>query len=484
MLRKCAVVSLLLVIAPVGISNKAMAQAVPPVLPDTTPARLLKGWIESLNAGDLNARTKFLTEHVSDAGRQMPPAQAAERDLRFRDRIGGGFDVVKIEESSATEVRALLKEKGGFGWGEILLQVDPSNPNLIISTELHPVPPPTETRPAREPQDALVRDLSQMLEKLAAEDRFSGAVLLAKNGEPVFEKAYGYADRDKKIANTMDTKFNIGSMNKMFTSVAIAQLVQQGKLSYSDTVAKLLPDYPDKDAAAKITVHQLLTHTSGLGDFFGPDFDQKKDSVRDLRDYLQFFAGKPLKFEPGKGWAYSNAGMIVAGLIVERASGQNYFDYVRDHIYKPAGMTSSGSHEKDKPEPNQAIGYMRQGDKWVSNYPTLPLMGSSAGGGYSTAPDLLRFAQALQEHKLLNTELTHVVTAGKVDTPVGGKYAYGFSESMMDGKRVIGHNGGAPGVNANLDIYWDSGYTVVVLANLDPPVAENINAFIRERIQP
>lgn len=461
-----------------------MAQAAPLVFPDTAPARLLKAWIESLNAGDLDARTKFLTEHVSDADRQMPPAQAAERDLRFRDRIGGGFDVVKIEDSSSTEVRALLKEKGGFGWGELRLTVDPSNPNLIISTELHPVPTPTETRSAREAQDALVADLSQMLEKLAAEDRFSGVVLLAKDGKPVFEKAYGYADRDKKIANTVDTSFCIGSMNKMFTSVAIAQLVQQGKLIYSDTVAKLLPDYPDKEIAAKITVHQLLTHTSGLGDFFGPEFDQKKDSVHDLRDYLQFFAGKPLKFEPGKGWSYSNAGMLVAGLIVERVSGQNYFDYVRDHIYQPAGMTSSGSYEKNKPEPNQAIGYMRQGDKWVSNYTTLPLMGSSAGGGYSTAPDLLRFAQALREHKLLNVALTDEITAGKVDAPVGGKYAYGFAESLVDGKRVIGHNGGAHGVNANLDIYWDSGYTVIVLANLDPPAAENINAFIRERIQP
>jgi len=484
MRRRCTIASLCLAVIVTTIGRTAMAQIEPDPFPVTAPGRLLKAWIESFNAGDLDGRTRFLTEHVSDAARQMLPAQAAERDLQFRGRIGGGFDVSKIEESSNTEVRALLKERGGVGWGELTLKVDPQTPNLIASMDLHPVPPPTEARPAREGQDALVGDLSQMLEKLAAENRFSGVVLLAKDGETLFDRAYGYAERDKKIANTLDTEFCIGSMNKMFTSVAIAQLVQQGKLSYSDTLAKLLPDYPDKDAATKITLHQLLTHTSGLGDFFGPEFDQKKDSVRELRDYLQFFAGKPLKFEPGQGWAYSNAGMIVAGLIVERLSSQNYFDYVRDHIYQPAGMANSDSYEKNKLQPHQSVGYMRQDGKWVSNYATLPLMGSSAGGGYSTAPDLLRFAQALREHKLLNPELTSVITTGKVDVPFGGKYAYGFSESMVDGKRVIGHNGGAPGVNANLDIYWDSGYTVVVLANLDPPIAENVNAFIRDRIQP
>jgi D-alanyl-D-alanine carboxypeptidase len=265
--------------------------------------------------------------------------------------------------------------------------------------------------------------------------------------------------------------------------VAVAQLVQQGKLNYTDTVAKLLPDYPNKTAAAKITVHHLLTHTSGLGDFFGPEFDQKKDSIRDLKDYLPFFANQPLKFEPGAGWSYSNAGMIVAGLIVERVSGQNYFDYVRGHVYQPAGMKDSDSYEKTKPVAKMAVGYTREDGRLESNYKTLPLMGSSAGGGYSTAPDLLRFAQALRAHTLLNADLTSTITTGKVATPFGDKYAYGFSDSMVDGKRVVGHNGGGPGISADMDMYWDSGYTVVVLANLDPRIADEVSRYIRDRIQ-
>ena len=453
-------------------------------IPNTAPGRLLKQWLDVFNSGDVARYTTFEGEHVSEASRKMPPADAAKREMQFRDMIGGGFDLYKVEASSDTEIKALLREKGGAGWGEIVLRVDAAKPDVIAAMDSKRVPAPAEMRPAREDQAALVKDLEHFLQNLVAQDRFSGVVLMAKEGKPFFEKAYGYADRDKKIPNDMDTKFRIGSMNKMFTSVAIAQLVQQGKLQYMDTVAKLLPDYPDKDAAAKITVHELLTHTSGLGDFFGPEFDQKKDNLRELKDYLQFFAGKPLRFEPGKGWAYSNAGMIVAGLIVERVSGQNYFDYVREHVYKPAGMKDSDSYEKTKPQPDQSVGYTKKDGKWISNYDTLPLMGSSAGGGDSTAPDLLRFDQSLRGHKLLNAELTSTITTGKVNASSESRYGYGFGETLVDGKRVVGHSGGAPGMNSTLDMYWDSGYTVIVLANLDPPVAQQVTEYIRDRIEP
>lgn len=480
-----AVTSLCLALTLAAICSAAISQATggEATIPETPPGRLLKSWLDSFNSGDVERHTKFLAEHDSEADRRGPPDRAAKRAMEFRERVGGGFDVYRVEESSDTELKAVLRERGGFGWAEVVLKVDPAHPQMIASNDLKPAPTPPEVRPAREDQAALVKDVGQLLDKLTAEDRFSGVVLMAKDGKPFFEQAYGYADREKRIANNVDTKFRLGSMNKMFTSVAIAQLVQQKKMNYTDTVAKLLPDYPNQEVAAKITVHQLLTHTSGLGDFFGPEFFEKKDSIRDLKDYLPLFASKPLKFEPGKDWSYSNAGMIVAGLIVERVSGQNYFDYVRENIYKPAGMKDSDSYEKTKPQQNQSIGYMKQDGKLISNYDTLPRMSSSAGGGDSTAPDLLRFDQALRGYRLLNADLTRTITTGKVDTPLGDKYAYGFSDALVDGKRVAGHNGGAPGMNANLDIYWDSGYTVVVLANLDPRIAEQVNGFIRDRIR-
>jgi CubicO group peptidase (beta-lactamase class C family) len=453
-------------------------------LPSTNPGKLLQSWLDTFNSGDVTQRTKFIEEHYSEAVLDgARPEQMARRALRFREMVGGGFDLYKVTQSSETEIKALLKEKGGFGWAEIRIQVDPAKPERIVALDLNQAPPPPEARPARENSASLTKDVDTLLEKLTSQDRFSGTILLAKDNKPFFQKAYGFADRERKIANNIDTKFRIGSMNKMFTSVAIAQLVQQGKLKYTDTLAQVLPDYPNKDAAAKITVHQLLTHTSGLGDFFGEEFDKKKDNLRALRDYLQFFVNKPLQFEPGKGWSYSNAGMIVAGLIVEKVSGQNYFDYVREHIYRPAGMKDSDSYEKTQPQPNQSKGYMNEDGKWISNYGSLPLMGSSAGGGDSTAPDLLRFDQALRSHKLLSADLTNLITTGKAEVAPGEKYAYGFEERFVEGKRVVGHGGGAPGMNCDLRMYWDSGYTVIVMSNFSPPVAQQISRYIEERIQ-
>jgi CubicO group peptidase (beta-lactamase class C family) len=453
-------------------------------IPSTNPGKLLQGWLDTFNAGDVERRAKFIGEHYADSVLQgAKPEQMARRMLRFREMVGGGFDLYKVMQSSDTEIKAVLKEKGGFGWAQIRIQVDAAKPDRITALDLDQVPTPAEARPAREDAAALSKDVDALLEKLTAEGKFSGVVLLAKDGKPFFQKAYGFLDREKKIANNVDTKFRIGSMNKMFTSVAIAQLVQQGKLKYTDTLSQVLPDYPNKEVAAKITVHQLLTHTSGLGDFFGDEFDKKKDNLRALKDYMQFFANEPLQFEPGKGWAYSNAGMIVAGLVVEKVSGQNYFDYVREHIYKPAGMKDSGSYEKTDPQPNQSKGYMNEDGKWVSNYSSLPLMGSSAGGGDSTAPDLLRFDQALRGHKLLNAELTNLILAGKADVGPGEKYAYGFEERFVEGKRVVGHGGGAPGMNCDLRMYWDTGYTVVVMSNFSPPIAQHVSHFIEERIQ-
>lgn len=459
----------------------ALAQA---NLPDTAPGRLMRGWLDTFNAGQVDARAKFIADHYSDAVREgATPEQMAQRMLRFREMVGGGFDLYKVVESSDAAIKAILREKSGFGWATMRLKVDPARPEIITAIDLDQAPAPAEAHPAREDAAALSKDVDQLLTKFTAEDKFSGVVLLAKDGKPFFQKAYGFADRDKKIPNSVDTKFRIGSMNKMFTSVAVAQLVEQGKLKYTDTLSKVLPDYPNKEAAAKITIHQLLTHTSGLGDYFSDEFDKKKDSLHDLKDYLQFFAAKPLLFEPGDHFEYSNAGMLVAGLVVEKVSGQNYFEYVREHIYKPAGMKDSDSYEKTKPQPNQSKGYMKEDGKWVSNYESLPLMGSSAGGGDSTAPDLLRFDQALRAHKLLNPEFTTLIITGKVEAGPRAKYAYGFEERLEDGKRVVGHGGGAPGMNCNLSMFWDSGYTVIVMSNFSPPIAQQVSQYIEERIQ-
>lgn len=337
----------------------------------------------------------------------------------------------------------------------------------------------------------IARELKAYLDTLATEDKFSGAVLVAKDGAPIFSEAYGVANKTGNALNNTETKFNIGSMNKMFTAVAIAQLVEQGKLSFEDTISKHLTDYPNKVVADKVTIHQLLTHTSGLGNYQNEKFLAQLDRIKTLADLLPLFAGEPLAFEPGSKWDYSNSGYVVLGLIIEKVSGQNYFDYVRENIFKPAGMSNTDSYEKGAKVSNLAIGYTRvnasgQPDPTTprrENTPMRPLKGSSAGGGYSTVGDLLKFVTALQNHKLLSKQFTEIVTTGKIEVggPVG-KYAYGFGDKIFNGKHIIGHNGGSPGIAANLDIFPELGYTAIILSNYDPPGTMPLIMKIRQLI--
>lgn len=314
-----------------------------------------------------------------------------------------------------------------------------------------------------------VAQITAAVDKAVADDRFSGVVMLAKDGNPLFSRAWGMADPAKGIANRPDTKFNLGSINKIFTHVAIGQLAAAGKLSLNDTIRKHLPNYPSP-VADRITIEQLLQHKSGLGDIFGPKFMASHASLRTLSDYLPLFADKPLEFEPGTSQRYSNAGFVVLGLIIEKLSRQTYYDYIRDYITKPTGMTSTASYAIDDNVPNRALGQTKRGPDGplparASNVGTLPVRGSSAGGGYSTAADLLRFSQALLADKLMPKRWTDWLFTGQLDKP---------------GARNMGVAGGSPGVNAVLEI--DPPYTMVVLSNYDPPSAEEVAREARKTL--
>lgn len=335
-----------------------------------------------------------------------------------------------------------------------------------------------------------ISDIANYLEELDTKEQYSGVVLIAKDGDPIFEGAYGIANRNFDVPNQIDTKFNLGSMNKMFTAVAILQLVEQGKISVDDKVIEHIPGYPNQEVANKVTIHQLLTHTSGIGgNVLTQEYlEASKDLYRELNDYLPLFVDRPLRFEPGRRGSYSNAGYIVLGLIIEETTGQTYYDYVKQNIYQPCGMMDTDSFETDRVVPNIAIGYagnLRNYDSLSSNIYLLPYKGISAGGGYSTAGDMLKFSNCLLNHQLLSPESTEVLIEGKVDSPIPGmegKYAYGFMNSTVNNHRVVGHGGSLPGVCSNLDIFIDLGFTVVILSNSSNDCIRVINK-IRETLR-
>jgi CubicO group peptidase (beta-lactamase class C family) len=262
----------------------------------------------------------------------------------------------------------------------------------------------------------------------------------------------------------------------MFTAVATLQLVEAGKLALDDPIGRHLPDYPNHDVAAKVTVGHLLTHSGGTGDIFGPEFERNRLNLREHDDYVDLYGSRPLRFEPGSRFEYSNYGFVLLGALIEAVTGQSYYDYVRNNVFGPAGMTSTDSLPESEDVPHRAIGYMRSGDAWVANTDTLPWRGTAAGGGYSTVGDLMRFAQALNSGRLISqATLTEATRPHQLD------YGYGFDVRQQP-LPSYGHGGGAPGMNGDLRVYPQLGYVVVSLSNLDPPAASNIVDFFTLRM--
>ncbi len=271
-------------------------------------------------------------------------------------------------------------------------------------------------------------------------------------------------------------------MGKMFTAVAALQLVEKGKLALADPIGRHLPDYPNKEVAAKVTVRHLLTHTGGTGDIFGPQFREKREQLRNLLDYVQLYGTRPLQFEPGSRWSYSNYGYLLLGVLVERASGLAYEEYLQQRVFSPAGMKGTGLQPESETVPQRARGYLRRDNAWVDCRDTLPWRGTSAGGGYATIGDLFRFALALHGGKLIGRSLVDeaVRKQENADRP-GLGYGYGF---MVDERapEFFGHGGGAPGMNGELRIYPEQGVVVAALSNFDPPAASAVVRHFVDRM--
>ena len=320
-------------------------------------------------------------------------------------------------------------------------------------------------------------EFAKIFEEMVQIDEFSGVVLVTKNSKIVFERAYGFADKRFNVSNQMNTKFNIGSLNKLITRIAILQLHQKDLLDFDDLVGKHLPEFPEA-IASKVKIKHLLEFTSGMGDYFNDKFEASLGKLRTIDDFIPFFIDDELTFEPGERFQYSNAGYVVLGKIIESITGRDYYDYVRENIYAPAGMNDTDHFEVDSITPNLATGYTHympdesfDSTKRRCNYFIIGSRGSPAGGGYSTAFDLLRLDQAITSETLLDHEHSQLVFR-PLDAPPESK------------AKSVGLAGGAPGLNALYLKYFESDYTVIILSNYDPEVVEPIAEKIRDIFTP
>jgi CubicO group peptidase (beta-lactamase class C family) len=290
---------------------------------------------------------------------------------------------------------------------------------------------------------------------------FHGSVLAAKNGAVVLKRGVGLADISTKAANTSSTRFLIGSVTKTFTAAAILQLEEKGKLSLNDNIVKYLPEYPAK-TGARITIHHLLSHTSGV-----PEAAAAPQQLGDIakpkkpQDLIALFKDRPLDFEPGEKYQYSNSGYVILGAIIEKVSGKSYYDYVQDYIFRPLGMKDSGYSEDYNERPDFARGYGEGGDSRLVPAPYIhPSLGHAAGALYSTVEDMLKWDRALSSEKILSRG-----SLEKMFSPVKGNYGYGWLITETFGRMDIFHGGGTPGFSAWIERWPDEKTFVAVLSN-------------------
>jgi CubicO group peptidase (beta-lactamase class C family) len=423
--------------------------------------------ISTLNAGDPAAVRSFIEEECSEQFANFAPMEEHISVFLSVRRQTGGVDFHSIRTyvpERTGETVVILKDRNFGAWRAFTLRLDDAGRVAGLGFNDARTPTNVDEPPLSEAE--VVEIVEETVERVCANGSFSGTVLLAKDDEILFSHACGEASKRFHVPNNMDTRFNIGSMNKMFTATAIAQLVERGDLSYDETIDKYVDEsWLPAEITNKITIHHLLSHTSGLGSYFSEKFfNESRRLYRDIDDFKPLVRGEEPAFEPGERFRYSNTGMLLLGVVIESATNGSYFDYIRRHIYGPAGMESSDSYEMDYPVENLAIGYDPQPGSelgWMNNLFVHSIKGGPAGGGFSTVGDLHRFARALLTGKLVSEGSLDVMWAEKSDAG----YGYGFGTRVGPQGRVVGHGGGFAGINGDLKIFVDAGYIVAVLSN-------------------
>jgi len=442
---------------------------------ETPSALVLQQLIDSINSQDTARIRKFVendfaTDHTSEDSWPTRCCRADEvsRTLVNVGRRSGGL-LLESAYPGGRAITAFLKTKSGDRRIYLQLQCGRSDPCRITNYQMVTLSPdPDEFLQAvqdGEGASSTAATIDRALRNAAARELFSGTVLIAREGKVLLRGAYGEADRDKHIANSIDTSFDLASTGKVFTGIAVAQLVSEGKLSYDEPIEKYLPDYPNRSAASEITLRELLTHTSGLADIFSKPRPQTP--LRRLSDYYPLFANEPLLFEPGKGQSYSNTGFLVASMVVEAVSGEEFRHYLQRHIFDVAGMHSTGwSRPHDAARPytrDNADDPLNANARWVSAESFYDhLLGGPAagpGGEYSTVDDLFRFATALQSGKLLPRDNFETVL----------RDGLGCECDARSGHKIYSHTGGGPGIDTGLKLDMNTDTVSIFLSNFSPP---------------
>jgi D-alanyl-D-alanine carboxypeptidase len=449
--------------------------------PGPTPARArLQQMLTAVNSGDRGTIEAFTKANYSPNGKDLP---GVDRGL-YSHKQFGGFDLLEIDDDRPHQLHGWLRAKDSDAVLELVVETETRTPHRITYLYIDWGNAPATFRPARISEGAAVEAWRTDTARRATADKFSGAILLMRGDQVLLREAYGFADREARVANTVDTRFRTASTSKMFTAAAVLRLVQDGKLKLDDRIDRIVPALAGKPIAPA-TIHQLLGHTSGAGNFYGPRLDEHRKELQTHDDFVRVFGGDPLLFKPGEKFEYNNLGYIWLGAAIEHASGKSFYDYLEEVVFKPAGMTNTDTPPAEVDMKGRAFGYIKPpGEReWRSAAQYLDYRADGAGGAWSTIDDLQRFLSALRGHRILNEKYTELMLAQKAEAWKGHGHGYGvWIDNYPGGGLWIGGIGGEMGSNSEAWFTPGSGYQVVVLSNFDPGAAMVVSEHIRARL--
>lgn len=358
------------------------------------------------------------------------------------------------------------KKQGAVMWTDFQLYLDTEVPHQLASIAfVAEVSEPVNLPNGSIDTEHTLEWFNKYVEKLQSENDLYGSILITKGNTTLLEKYFGYADLEKKRKISESTLFNIASGGKMFTALAIAQLVEAGKLKYEDKITQYLDGFPDKEKASKITIHHLLSHTSGVKEYWTQQTNKDVYTATNTNDHLKIVYKAGFEFEPGTAYGYCNSNFILLGGIIEIVSGQLFYDYIQQNILNKAGMKSTGYFTYASP--GTAIPMARGGNDKTWIEAPHGIKGSSAGGAYSNARDILKFADALKNNTLVSAKIfTNMIAIKNGGLKVAEDYGYGFI-IIKHGpyQKSYGHGGTAGGVNFELRYFPAQDITLIVFCN-------------------
>ncbi len=456
-----------------------------PVLPEGRMGERVQSLLQTLNSGNPDRIRRFISEECDESFRNIAPM---DRHIgvflsAYRDTGGVAFHGVRdYTPEREGETVVIVRDRNYESWRAIVLRFTGAPAYLVAGLNFNDARTPSDVRESPLSRREAEREIDNLVNRLIEKRVLSGTVLVAQGEKILLTRAAGEADKRFHVLNNVDTKFNLGSMNKMFTSTAIVRLAEQSRLSFEDRISKYIDEsWLPREVTDKITIRHLLTHSSGLGSYFNAEYQKSsRELFRKLDDYKPLIRSDRPAFTPGERFRYSNTGMFLLGVIIEKVTQEDYFDHIRKVIYEPAGMASSDCYEMDYPVENLAVGYSpdwKSPHGWQNNYYKHVIKGGPAGGGFSTVKDLHQFALALLAGRYVSQASLKTMWTDHL----GANYGFGFSVTKGPEGRVVGHSGGFSGINSQLDIYLDSGLVVAVMSNIDmgaSPLARAIRKII------